>query len=410
MPTPSSNPPPALPPRSHGSACPEEWRASATTSSPWQTAEAVHSDDSDEQETISNTGSPHPAGGSGGEGTIMSPGPSESHQVTMVDEDMDSRSNTESPRPDSRSGGFSTAQTTPAPPEHRHQHDLGSGALTSSSTKIADDEDIEETTEDGPASRSRRSGRGQVLNAQTSASAATTPFEGMTPSTATEGDKTIEAGNSATSSKIQHEYCEPPMGYNFSNRRVSSMSYSSFLRPGSKFHGTQQSERQIYDVQVEIKNVNFEASSMCGYLKIQGLTEDNPTLTTYFEGEIIGSKYNFITNHHNWGASEKIDLNHWNKFTAFRPYAKSARKGPVHIPDLHNKENIFMRWKEHFLVPDHRVRTINGASFEGFYYICFNQKVGSISGIYFHSRSEKFQQLELKHVENRGCFGAMEFR
>ena len=120
-----------------------------------------------------------------------------------------------------------------------------------------------------------------------------------------------------------------------------------------------------------------------------GLTEDNPTLTTYFEGEIIGSKYNFITNHDSWGATEKIDLNHWNKFTAFRPYAKHARKGPVHIKDLHNKDNIFMRWKEHFLVPDHRVRTINGASFEGFYYICFNQREGGISGIYFHSRSEK---------------------
>ncbi|KAK8038247.1 hypothetical protein PG994_015014 [Apiospora phragmitis] len=119
------------------------------------------------------------------------------------------------------------------------------------------------------------------------------------------------------------------------------------------------------------------------------LTEDNPTLTTYFEGEVIGSKYNFITNHDSWGATEKIDLNHWNKFTAFRPYAKHARKGPVHIKDLHNKDNIFMRWKEHFLVPDHRVRTINGASFEGFYYICFNQREGGISGIYFHSRREK---------------------
>ena len=28
-----------------------------------------------------------------------------------------------------------------------------------------------------------------------------------------------------------------------------------------------------------------------------------------------------------------------------------------------------MRWKERFLVPDHRVSQINGASFAGFYYI-----------------------------------------
>ena len=41
-------------------------------------------------------------------------------------------------------------------------------------------------------------------------------------------------------------------------------------------------------------------------------------------------------------------------------------------------------------MPDHRVRTINGASFEGFYYICFNQVKGEVSGIYFHSKSEKY--------------------
>lgn len=157
-----------------------------------------------------------------------------------------------------------------------------------------------------------------------------------------------------------------------------------------------------------------------------GLTEDHPTLTTYFEGEIIGTRYSFFTEHDDWGANSKVDLSHWSKFEPFRPYQKQAKKGSVVIPDVAQKEFIFMRWKEHFLVPDHRVRTINGASFEGFYYICFNQVKGEVSGIYFHSKSEKyvgshvfcdttltlrrFQQLELKHVPDRGCFMAMEFR
>ncbi|KAK4212710.1 glucose-induced degradation protein 4 [Rhypophila decipiens] len=201
------------------------------------------------------------------------------------------------------------------------------------------------------------------------------------------------------------------MGYELMHRRLIPTSPSSYLRPGSKFTGTQQSERQRYDVQVEIKNVDMRESFLCGYLRIQGLTDDHPTLTTYFEGEIIGSKYGFITQHPDWGATDKIDLSHWSKFAPFRPWAKLARKGQqLLIPDLAGKENIFMRWKEHFLVPNHRVRTINGASFEGFYYICFNQLRGEISGIYFHSKSEKFQQLELKHVEDKGCFGALEFR
>ena len=87
-----------------------------------------------------------------------------------------------------------------------------------------------------------------------------------------------------------------------------------------------------------------------------------------------------------------------------------------------------MRWKEYFLVPDHRVREILGASFEGFYYICFNQVAGTLSGIYFHAKSEKvsacpswytqrllnkcpqFQQLELTHVDDKGCLASVEFR
>jgi len=202
----------------------------------------------------------------------------------------------------------------------------------------------------------------------------------------------------------------PSMGYDFSNIRLIPSSCSSFLRAGSKYRGTQQSERQVYDVQVEIKHVDMRESFLCGYLRIQGLTEDHPTLTTYFEGEIIGSKYTFLTQHQDWGSTDKVDLQHWAKFSAFRPFQKQARKGQMHIPQLAQRENIFMRWKEHFLVPDHRVRTISGASFEGFYYICFNQIQGTVSGIYFHAKSEKFQQLELKHVEDRGCFAAMEFR
>lgn len=142
-----------------------------------------------------------------------------------------------------------------------------------------------------------------------------------------------------------------------------------------------------------------------------GLTDDHPTLTTFFEGEIIGPKHLFKTTHPSWGSSEKVDLQHWARFPAWRPLAKSAAKSPSFtLKNYQQREHIFMRWKEYFLVPDHRVKTITGASFEGFYYICFNQCDGSVSGIYFHAKSEKYQQLDLKHVEDGGCVGAMEFR
>ncbi|KFA47626.1 hypothetical protein S40293_07672 [Stachybotrys chartarum IBT 40293] len=218
------------------------------------------------------------------------------------------------------------------------------------------------------------------------------------------------SGDTLDNTTLEDSHCVPHMGPDYPVMRAMPISPSSHLRPGSRFHGTQQSERQVYEVQVEIKQVDMRESFLCGYLRIQGLTEDHPTLTTYFEGEIIGTKYSFFTQHEDWGANAKVDLSHWAKFSAFRPFQKHARKGPVVIQDVAQKEHIFMRWKEHFLVPDHRVRTISGASFEGFYYICFNQVRGEVSGIYFHSKSEKFQQLELKHVPDRGCFSATEFR
>lgn len=120
-----------------------------------------------------------------------------------------------------------------------------------------------------------------------------------------------------------------------------------------------------------------------------GLTDAHPTLTTYFEGEMIGTKHSFRTQHPEWGSTEKTDMQHWAKFSAWRPLQKQAKRADFRLPNYAQRENVFMRWKEQFLVPDHTVRTISGASFEGFYYICFNQVAGTISGIYFHAKSEK---------------------
>lgn len=227
------------------------------------------------------------------------------------------------------------------------------------------------------------------------------------PDTAAEGDAHAQA---SASSDAPASFPPQYLDFEPNKQRLLPNFTSSFLRPGSKFKGTQQSDRQVYDVQVEIKDVDMAESSLCGYLRIQGLTDDHPTLTTFFEGEIIGPKYLFKTTHPSWGSSEKVDLQHWARFPAWRPLAKSAKSPSFTLKNYQQREHIFMRWKEYFLVPDHRVKTITGASFEGFYYICFNQCDGSVSGIYFHAKSEKYQQLDLKHVDDGGCVGAMEFR
>ncbi|CAG8645213.1 7271_t:CDS:2 [Ambispora leptoticha] len=178
------------------------------------------------------------------------------------------------------------------------------------------------------------------------------------------------------------------------------------LYSGSKFRGEQRSGKSSYEVAVHIQHVDLAESFLCGYLHIKGLTEDYPELTTFFEAEIIGRKYSFLTK--KWDANEKIDNQHWTKFPAYKPIQKYMKKDNFTY-DFHNKDFMFMRWKEHFLVPDHRVKTISGASFAGFYYICYQLSTGIITGFYFHKNSEWFQELKLQHTPENS-FPSFEFR
>uniref|UniRef100_A0A674H1I8 GID complex subunit 4 homolog n=1 Tax=Taeniopygia guttata TaxID=59729 RepID=A0A674H1I8_TAEGU len=144
------------------------------------------------------------------------------------------------------------------------------------------------------------------------------------------------------------------------------------------------------------QHVDMENSYLCGYLKIKGLTEEYPTLTTFFEGEIISKKHPFLTR--KWDADEDVDRKHWGKFQAFYQYAKTFNSDDFDYEDLKNGDYVFMRWKEQFLVPDHTIKDISGASFAGFYYICFQKSAASIEGYYYHRSSEWYQSLNLTHV------------
>jgi hypothetical protein len=233
----------------------------------------------------------------------------------------------------------------------------------------------------------------------------------------------------------------------------------------------QKSGRNSYDVTVTIVDVNFSTSFLCGYLCIRGLTEDWPELTTFFDAEIIGSRYGFLTQ--KWGANEHDDLVHWHRFPAFK-HVRNELKTPLLTMNDRDRGAVFMRWKERFLVPDHRVQDINGASFAGFYYVCvdFNpqpaghsatsqqapemfdddtdlnsfssppsskpdtrrtrsrkgagqrkgvrspsssgphgsgMQTATMSGFYFHQNSEPYQQLTLSHVPERRS-SSFEFR
>jgi len=176
----------------------------------------------------------------------------------------------------------------------------------------------------------------------------------------------------------------------------------TLLRTSSRFTGQQKSKGKSYTVNVVFHHVDLERSYICGYLLIRGLTDEFPTLSTFFDGEIISKRYPFLTR--KWEADEDVDRRHWSKFPAFYPYTDTFNNDDFDYNNLlygKNVDHVFMRWKEHFLVPDHTIRDITGASFAGFYYICLQISTGEIEGYYYHRSSEWYQSLSLKHLPQK---------
>uniref|UniRef100_A0A3P9NFI2 GID complex subunit 4 homolog n=1 Tax=Poecilia reticulata TaxID=8081 RepID=A0A3P9NFI2_POERE len=112
---------------------------------------------------------------------------------------------------------------------------------------------------------------------------------------------------------------------------------TSLLYSGAQYRGYQRSKGNSYDVEVVLQHVTMDDSYLCGYLKIKGLTE----------------------------------------------------------------VSYVSRFFEQFLVPDHTIKDISGASFAGFYYICFQKSTATIEGYYYHRSSEWYQSLSLNHVQER---------
>jgi len=174
---------------------------------------------------------------------------------------------------------------------------------------------------------------------------------------------------------------------------------TSLLYNGSRFIGHQKSKGSQYDVEVVLQHVDEETAYMCGYLKIKNLTDEYPEMVTFFDGEIISEKHPFLTR--KWDADEDVDKRHWSKFLPFCQYNKNFNSDSFDYKELRERDHVFMRWKEHFLVPDHTIKDINGASFAGFYYICFQKSTSTVEGYYYHRNSEWYQSLNLRHVPER---------
>ena len=101
----------------------------------------------------------------------------------------------------------------------------------------------------------------------------------------------------------------------------------------------------IFDIlQVTLQHVDLENSYLCGYLKIIGLTDEYPTMTTFFDGEIISERYPFLTR--KWEADEEVDVKHWKKFNSFNNhFSKTFNSDSFDYTELRNSDFVFMRWK-----------------------------------------------------------------
>ncbi|KAJ3369653.1 GID complex subunit 4, VID24 [Allomyces arbusculus] len=177
------------------------------------------------------------------------------------------------------------------------------------------------------------------------------------------------------------------------------------LHPGAEFVGTQCSGQVNYRVEITLKDIDWEAGRLAGFLRIHELT-NTPMITTFWDGEILdGVRHSFVTNQ--WGANTQTDLDHWSRFQGFDRIAPSFNTANERY-DYKSQRLVYMRWKERFLVPDHKAQ-IDGASFVGFYYICMDREKQHISGFYCHKNSEAFQQLEVQYVPRR-CSATFAFR
>lgn len=117
-----------------------------------------------------------------------------------------------------------------------------------------------------------------------------------------------------------------------------------------------------------------------------GLTEEYPILTTFFDGEIISSRYPFLTR--KYDADSEIDKQHWTRLIPSKQCAHMFDDDEYDYSKIRNSNYVLMRWYERHLVKDHKIKEINGCSFAGFYYIIFSKIRGSIDGFYYHKHSE----------------------
>lgn len=217
-------------------------------------------------------------------------------------------------------------------------------------------------------------------------------------------------------------------------RRAPHTCCTNFLRPRMQFSGYQISDYKKYQVTVSLQTVALPdapgssamAPHVTGFLSIRGLTSQHPEITTFFDGYAVTDNLGFLSSAlppelDAFKATDKTDLEHWLSFPCFKELCRpesacdegtnvlgAVLEGSYSHEDYLQNRFIYMRWKEKFLVPDAEIDSVEGASYDGYYYIVHDQVTGHILGFYYHQDAEKFQQLELTPLQDP-CAGDCSF-
>lgn len=179
-----------------------------------------------------------------------------------------------------------------------------------------------------------------------------------------------------------------------------------YLNTTETFIGKQETTSQSFMFfSVEIKYIDCNEQTLFGYMNvhdvntIEEIGSKTGIITTFFKGEFLGDKNSFETRR--WGVTKKTDVEHWLLFDWFSKDKKRAEEMFEKKDWL--QENIFMRWKELYTVPERKTENHRGISFEGFYYMEYNLLKNEIEGYYYHRKTEKYQKLFLKGKNTLFC-------
>lgn len=208
---------------------------------------------------------------------------------------------------------------------------------------------------------------------------------------------------------------------------INKIHFSPYFSLHTQFVGEQTSGYKNNFVKVELCSINipkyFDSldifqPNITGCLTIEGLTKKDPLITTYFDGYIVdGRQFGIYSS--TWPSSsyfnsykvcDKIDLIHWARFQyGIVSFFQDPTFDSSTFNGLVNGRHVCMKWKERFLYSDLQKEKLEGASYEGFYYVVMDIVTGNIEGFYYHENSQTFQKLILhhnldSHISRNDCY------